>query len=70
MQPGVEILNLTPSMNTLSGADTDVYVQVGITHPSYNNAQLWQVQSVQAGRPRLRGDADQQQQHRGAAAVG
>ena len=30
-------------MNTLSGADTDVYVQVGITHPSYNNAQLWQV---------------------------
>ncbi len=51
MQPVVEIVNLNASMNTLSGADSDVYAQVGITHPSYNNAQLWQVQSVRAGGP-------------------
>ena len=70
VQPAVEILGLTASMNTLSGPDTDVYVQVGITHPSYNNAQLWQAQNVRAGQSRLRGDVDQQQQHRGAAPVG
>ncbi len=51
VQPVVEILNLVASMNTLSGADSDVYAQTGITHPSYNNAQLWQVQSVRAGSP-------------------
>jgi flagellar basal body-associated protein FliL len=49
VQPAVELLNLTASMNTLSGPDTDVYVQVGITHPTYNNSQLWQVQSVRPG---------------------
>ena len=70
VQPGVEIQSLTASMNTLSGPDTDLYVQVGITHPSYNNAQLWQAQNVRPGSPRLRSDADQQQQHRGAAPVG
>ena len=41
-------------MNTLSGADTDLYAQVGITHPSYNNAQLWQVQSVGRAVPASR----------------
>ena len=51
VQPAVELLNLTASMNTLSGADSDVYAQVGITHPSYNNAQLWQVQNVRPGGP-------------------
>ena len=28
-----------------------MYVQVGITHPTYNNSQLWQVQNVRAGSP-------------------
>ena len=37
------------SYTNLSADDTDVYVQVGITHPTYNNAQLWQVQNVRAG---------------------
>ena len=49
VQPGVEILNLSGSYSNLSADDTDVYVQVGITHPTYNNAQLWQVQNVRAG---------------------
>ena len=49
VQPGVELHQLSPSMNTLSGADTDLYVQVGITHPTYNNTQLWQAQSVRPG---------------------
>ena len=51
VQPAIEVLNLSPSMNTLSGPDTDVYVQVGITHPSFNNTQLWQAQSVRPGGP-------------------
>jgi flagellar basal body-associated protein FliL len=51
--PGVELLQLSPSLNTLSGADTDLYAQVGISHPSYNNAQLYQAQSVRAGSPGL-----------------
>ena len=70
VQPGVEIHNLNGSFTNLSADDTDVYVQVGITHPSYNNAQLWQVQNVRPGRSRVRGDADQQQRQRGAAPVG
>ena len=51
VQPALEIQNLNGSMNTLSGPDTDVYARVGITHPSYNNAQLWQVQNVRPGGP-------------------
>jgi hypothetical protein len=51
VQPGVEIHNLSGSFTNLSADDTDVYVQVGITHPSYNNSQLWQVQHVRPGGP-------------------
>ena len=47
----VEIHNLSPSISAGAADDTDVYVQVGITHPSYNNSQLWQVQNVRAGSP-------------------
>ena len=39
------------SYTNLSADDTDVYAQVGITHSSYNNAQLWQVQNVRPGGP-------------------
>ena len=52
VQPALEILNVNGSMNTLSGADTDVYVRVGITHPSYNNARSVGPER-EAGRPRL-----------------
>ena len=47
----VEILNLPASISAGAADDTDMYVQVGITHPSYNNSQLWQVQNVRAGSP-------------------
>ena len=47
----VEILNLSASISAAAPDDTDMYVQVGITHPSYNNSQLWQVQNVRAGSP-------------------
>jgi hypothetical protein len=47
----VEIVNLSSSISAGAADDTDMYVQVGITHPSYNNAQLWQVQNVRAGSP-------------------
>ncbi len=47
----VEILNLATSIGAAAPDDTDMYVQVGITHPSYNNSQLWQVQNVRAGSP-------------------
>ena len=49
--PASRFINLSGSFTNLSADDTDVYVQVGITHPSYNNAQLWQVQNVRPGSP-------------------
>jgi hypothetical protein len=51
VQPGVEIHQLSGSFTNLSADDTDLYVQVGITHPSYNNTQLWQVQTPRPGGP-------------------
>ena len=49
--PAVELHKLSGSFTNLSADDTDVYAQVGITHPSFNNAQLWQAQNVRPGGP-------------------
>jgi hypothetical protein len=51
VQPGVELHQLNGSFTNLSADDTDLWVQVGISHPSYNNSQLWQVQNVRPGGP-------------------
>jgi uncharacterized repeat protein (TIGR01451 family) len=46
---GVEIHQLDPTMSTLSGEDTDLYVQVGI--PNLDGSALSQIQLVRPGPP-------------------